>query len=433
MRSQGTSGRRPGRGDEGREGKRGGRGSSSVPARSRRTTLAGLGGEIQTRGPLGDWVGEILEGLENERADTLTHGFHAYPARMHPVVPRRILSRLGARGMVVLDPFVGGGTVVVEAMVAGCRAVGSDINPVAIRVAGARSTVRSRVWVDRFVTRAREISEAAYLEARRKRSRPWTPVARRHRTWFAPHVLQELMALEVRIRSIPLAEERALAFMVLSSLLVKVSQKRAETVEERAMKRVGRGTTARLFGRKAVELGERLRALAAVVPEEVTSPILCLADARSLPLPEGVVDLVITSPPYAGTYDYARVQALRLAWLGEPVGLARRYEIGTRGGGRRGQGFTRDQARVVHELRRILRPGGRAFVLVGDGVLGGKPYRADAALERAARAAGLGVEGVASQPRPHVNRAVAEAYGGETRYEHLIVLVQEARSGGVSR
>ena len=46
--------------------------------------------------------------------DALTHGFHSYPARMHPTTARRLIAGLlPVRGR-LLDPFCGSGTVLVE-------------------------------------------------------------------------------------------------------------------------------------------------------------------------------------------------------------------------------------------------------------------------------------------------------------------------------
>ena len=85
------------------------------------------------------------------REDRLTHGFHTYPAALHPDAAKQLLQLVG--GISVWDPFCGGGTVVVEAMTLGRRAVGSDVNPVAVLVAHARSQIlpleiisRMRSW-----------------------------------------------------------------------------------------------------------------------------------------------------------------------------------------------------------------------------------------------------------------------------------------------
>ena len=54
-----------------------------------------------------------------------THGFHTYPARMHPHIARRLLEAIPP-GATLLDPFCGSGTVLVEGILRGARTVGVD-------------------------------------------------------------------------------------------------------------------------------------------------------------------------------------------------------------------------------------------------------------------------------------------------------------------
>ena len=73
-------------------------------------------------------------------ARALTHGFHSYAGRMHPFTARTAIARFSQPGQDVLDPFCGSGTVLVEAMAAGRKAVGSDASPLAVIIAQVRST-----------------------------------------------------------------------------------------------------------------------------------------------------------------------------------------------------------------------------------------------------------------------------------------------------
>ena len=69
-----------------------------------------------------------------------THDFYKYPARFSPSFVRFILDSLTEPGDYVLDPFMGGGTTIVEAAVSGRRAIGSDVNALARFVTGAKTT-----------------------------------------------------------------------------------------------------------------------------------------------------------------------------------------------------------------------------------------------------------------------------------------------------
>jgi hypothetical protein len=61
----------------------------------------------------------------------LTHTFYKYPARFSPQFAEAAIRALTTRGDVVLDPFMGGGTSVVESIASGRRVIACDLNPLA--------------------------------------------------------------------------------------------------------------------------------------------------------------------------------------------------------------------------------------------------------------------------------------------------------------
>jgi len=87
----------------------------------------------------------------------LTHGFYRYPARFSPQFARKAIEVFTSPGDVVLDPFMGGGTTVVEALALGRHCIGSDLNPLASFLARVKTTPLSkndvmalRSWVSRL-------------------------------------------------------------------------------------------------------------------------------------------------------------------------------------------------------------------------------------------------------------------------------------------
>ena len=57
-----------------------------------------------------------------------THGFHTYPARMHPEIAKQLIEKYASDPKkVVFDPFMGSGGVLVEAILHGNNAIGIDI------------------------------------------------------------------------------------------------------------------------------------------------------------------------------------------------------------------------------------------------------------------------------------------------------------------
>jgi DNA modification methylase len=69
-----------------------------------------------------------------------THHFYHYPARFSPEFARAVIAEFSTHDSWVLDPFMGGGTSVVEAVALGRRVVGVDLNALAHFVARVRTT-----------------------------------------------------------------------------------------------------------------------------------------------------------------------------------------------------------------------------------------------------------------------------------------------------
>lgn len=69
-----------------------------------------------------------------ERGNWATHDAK-YRGNWSPFIPRNIILRYSAVGDLILDPFVGSGTTLVEARLLGRNGIGVDINPEAITIA----------------------------------------------------------------------------------------------------------------------------------------------------------------------------------------------------------------------------------------------------------------------------------------------------------
>lgn len=73
----------------------------------------------------------------------LTHNYYKYPARFSPEFARAIIDIFSNPGDTVLDPFMGGGTTLIEAYAAGRITVGTDISTLAEFVSQVKTTVLS--------------------------------------------------------------------------------------------------------------------------------------------------------------------------------------------------------------------------------------------------------------------------------------------------
>lgn len=86
----------------------------------------------------------------------LTHDFYRYPARFSPLFARKAIDLFTKPGDVVLDPFVGGGTSLVEALASGRSSVGTDISQLAVFLAQTKTTLLKKKEIDAVVMWSRE-------------------------------------------------------------------------------------------------------------------------------------------------------------------------------------------------------------------------------------------------------------------------------------
>ncbi len=69
-----------------------------------------------------------------------THGLHTYLAAMNPPLARRLIQTYVPEGGSVLDPFCGGGAVLVESVLNNCDTTGRDVNDLAVLISSAKTT-----------------------------------------------------------------------------------------------------------------------------------------------------------------------------------------------------------------------------------------------------------------------------------------------------
>jgi tRNA G10 N-methylase Trm11 len=368
-------------------------------------------------------------GDESDPARAHVHGFHAYPARMHPVTATRLVELTSVAGTKVLDPFCGSGTVLVCAMLARRDAIGVDLNPLAVLLASRKVAARDEAHVERLLAAAARAREHA--DARRaKKAGALRRYGRDDVAAFDPHVLLELDGLRDAIEREPDGVVRDDLRVVLAAILVKVSRRPADTAgrgkDEEAPKRIAAGYAAKLFQKKTEELVRRLRDLDARMPSPRPRALVFCDDARVLgKVRDGEAAAVVTSPPYAGTYDYVAHHALRLRWLGLHSARFEQGEIGSRrelgrGGPAADASWEQQLGAVFSALHRVLRPGGRAAFVVGDSELGGRAVRADRVFATVAPRAGFRLVARASQARPHFHDA--RAFAKTPRFEHALLL-----------
>ncbi len=271
-----------------------------------------------------------------------SYAWHPFPAKFPPQLPELMIRRLSDPGDLVLDPMLGSGTTLVEALRLGRRAVGCDIDPLARLIAATKLTPIDPVAAFR---EGESILAGASDDYRRSRPRLERGLRLRFDAktaqfidyWFLPQQQLELLALVQRIEALAEGGMRDFLRVAFSSTIIAKSggvSLARDLAHTRPHRDMGKNPPSAF-----VEFGKRLeRNVAAFTNVESTDEVtpFCFyggdgTDARGSPpyasihaasaadtgLPSGSVDLVVTSPPYANNaIDYMRAHKFSLVWFG---------------------------------------------------------------------------------------------------------------------
>ena len=348
------------------------------------------------------------------------HTLHPYPARFIPQIPRRAILEFSNPGDMVLDPFSGGGTTVLEAILACRNAIGVDNNAVAHLIAEAKVANYSAKDLKCLNT---FFSELDYLV----KSAPddcWKPSYKNIDYWFSDDSIEDLSRLRWTIHTLP-KRPRLLALSVFSSIIIRSSRQDSETRYKRTERQYISGNAVRLFAQRLIEATKRARRILSG-PRGKAS--LVLADSKRLEfIGDRSIDFIVTSPPYLNAYDYHKYHRHRLHWIGGDVQLARDAEIGkhdtfTRRGATPDKYFE-DMYVCFEEWKRVLRMGGRVMIVIGDAIVSGN------AVPVADRFIYL-MEDLNFELEDHILRAVKAAQksfgpGARANMEHLLLFVKK--------
>lgn len=361
------------------------------------------------------------------------HPIHPFPARMAPEIALAECAPLGP-GSLVLDPMAGSGTVLRSATERGHRALGFDMDPLAVLIAKVWTTpIHSpalRDAADQVVERATALDPRPALPSMDsdKETRAFVDY------WFASEQQADLRKLSAVL--LDWAGPIGDALRVALSRIIITKDRGASLARDVSHSRPHRAfenhdfPVMREFLRSARRLAQRL--------EQQPPPggsLVATGDARHLSgVAASSVDAVITSPPYLNAIDYLRGHRLSLVWLGHRIGDLRRIRAGSVGA-ERAPDVDADAALAAHltssmgplsslpgrerrmvnryaldvfamleEFRRVLRPTGKAVLVVGNSCVRGVFVENALVVSAAAERAGFRVVNKTERHLPPARR-----------------------------
>jgi len=251
------------------------------------------------------WQTTLIDAARDTRpVSGLTHNFYRYPARFSPCFVRAAIEAFTSPGDLVLDPFVGGGTTLVEALALGRHSIGIDISTLATFVSEIKTAIFNdeefsllESWASNVLSRINmhgqavhfgEYAEAGYYRHLESAS-----------TWRLRKAIEQALS-----STLPLPEPHLEAFG--RCVVLRTAQWALDS--RKVLPKIGEFR--QMLAENAADMLAGARALRAAALSAATEPTTvrlirnATADLLTLPVPEDqkAPKLVLTSPPYPGIH-----------------------------------------------------------------------------------------------------------------------------------
>jgi hypothetical protein len=300
----------------------------------------------------------------------LTHNFFRFFGKFPPPVAERFIKELHDPALgPVLDPMMGSGTTLVEALRLGRASIGIDINPIFRIVAKAKTTFIERPDVLKVLDRLR-----MFRSSDESLWKDFVPKDRNLDHWFFCETQHQLAKLRYYIE-IQSQEEK-----VDESIITLLKAAYASLIRQasRASRGMGRmffdpaitpPDPFSLFERKINEMTARISQLKNLSPKPIVPD---QGSAKNTGLRSNSAGLVICHPPYFNLYRYSSIYRYELLWLGYDPKEIRKYEVKEgfkMGKTEKVEFYVKDMLDVLSELHRVLASRCYCVLMIGDAII----------------------------------------------------------------
>jgi len=275
------------------------------------------------------------------------HGIHPYPARMVPQAVEKLIKIYGTKASeeighdnwAIFDPFCGSGTVLVEGRILNYNVYGTDINPLAVLLANAKSTPIPRKDLNRYW----RMIKTDYKKSWRNKeySSIPNPDIPRLEFWFKDNVIQKLKVIRKQIWELEEnnVDQKIVDFFKLcfSIIVRKVSNNRQGEFKIYRIKKEDlekwNPDVFSIFDKKVEDSISRMAEYYQQTRNEAITEAY-LANSMEF-IPPEPVGLIITSPHYGDhktTVAYGQFSRYSSYWLGYEKDLVSQVDNSGLGG-----------------------------------------------------------------------------------------------------
>lgn len=249
---------------------------------------------------------------DSSRKDTsyASHGYHRYPAKFIPQLARRCILENSNEGDLVVDTFCGCGTTIVESLIYGRKGIGTDINPVAVLISKAKITP---IEPDKL----NKAKEKLFNLIENREKVKYRQFNERIVYWFPDKEIR--LSLFKILKDIKSLKEKELINFFLcgfSQILKNCSIWLAKSNKPTRDFNKKQQDPIKTFKRQINSMIRGNLELYSLTERKlIKENKIVLSDARKIPTGDNSVKMIVTSPPYVTSYEYADLHQLTALWL----------------------------------------------------------------------------------------------------------------------
>lgn len=337
----------------------------------------------------------------------LTHSYHRYPAKFIPQLARRLIEKYSDEGELLCDPFMGGGTTLVEGLITGRRSIGVDITPMAYLVSKAKVTPIDPQVLDNTIHKVFFKINSASRHRKKNASNEVQrfPSYEKIQYWFNRKTIKDLSLILSVIDDVVDKDVRLFLRCGFSHVLKNCSKWKMLSIKPTRDKTKKIPKAIPTFQHHVKQMIRKnlefYQALSKDIRENISKYAqVVLGDCRKIPCRSRRASLIVTSPPYVTSHDYLRAHQLSMFWLypriefnkirknligykylkahdGEEItsDIGNRIveelnENGNNGLARSVYAYFVEMKQSLGEFRRILKQDGIACIVIGNTTLG---------------------------------------------------------------
>lgn len=331
----------------------------------------------------------------------ITHGYYTYPAKFIPQLAARIIQENSKEGDIIIDPFMGSGTTVVESIVNNRIGIGTDINEIAYLLTKVKTTpINTSELLKEFSNLNFDLQNRlnGQYDYFLKKAEQILPKNERIDYWFLPQQKEKLSIIFARIFEIRNNDIRDFFLIAFAQILKSCSiwlQKSVKPTRD-LQKNIYDPFT--LFLNQSKKMLKKHSEFDKILNQNVKNNIdkfriVKCDDSRNLPCKKDTAALIVTSPPYVTSYEYADLHQLPSLWFGylselsefrkKFIGSAYKEDrekidlksslakeivsqLGENKKGKEVKNYFADMLESFLEMKRVLKKGGRACIVIGN-------------------------------------------------------------------